>query len=323
MPNYKMEVLEFLDNSGIVLVKRLPDNGQLEIKWGSQLTVRESQEAVFYRDGMALDVFGPGRHVLKTQNIPIIGKWVTRFGYGPNSPFRAEVVFIGKQLFPNLKWGTKEPILFRDSELQMVRLRAYGSFSIQVKDSMLFVNKLVGTMGLFITDSISDYLKGIIVSKLNVVLGRMLKSVFDIPATLDELNIVLRSELTADFDSLGLALHDFYIQSISVPEDVQKIIDTKTGMNAVGNLDQFMKFKIADSLGDTSQLSGSAIGDGLGMGAGLGMGMALPNIIQQSMKSNSTESVADKLKKLKELLDIGALTQEEFDKKKQELLKLL
>jgi membrane protease subunit (stomatin/prohibitin family) len=318
-----VEVLEFLDNSGIVLVKRIPENGQLEIKWGSQLTVRESQEVVFFRDGMALDVFGPGRHVLQTQNIPLIGKWATRFGYGPNSPFRAEVVFVGKQLFPNLKWGTKEPILFRDAELQMVRLRSYGSFSIQVKDSMLFVNKLVGTMGLYITDSIADYLKGIIISKLNVVLGRMLKSVFDIPSSLNELNLILRTELTADFDGLGLLLHDFYIYSISLPEEVQKMIDTKTGMNALGNLDQYMKFKIADSFGDVAKSGGSGISDGLGIGAGLGMGMALPNMIQQSMQSNSTESVADKLKQLKELLDLGALTQDEFDKKKQELLKQL
>lgn len=318
-----MEVLEFLDNSGIVLVKRIPENGQLEIKWGSQLTVRESQEVVFFRDGMALDVFGPGRHVLQTQNIPLIGKWATRFGYGPNSPFRAEVVFVGKQLFPNLKWGTKEPILFRDAELQMVRLRSYGSFSIQVKESMLFVNKLVGTMGLYITDSITDYLKGIIISKLNVVLGRMLKSVFDIPASLNELNLILRTELTADFDGLGLLLHDFYIHSISLPEEVQKMIDTKTGMNALGNLDQYMKFKIADSFGDVAKSGGSGISDGLGVGAGLGMGMALPNMIQQSMQSNSTECVADKLKQLKELLDLGALTQDEFDKKKQELLKQL
>ena len=318
-----MEVLEFLDNCGVVLVKRIPENGQLEIKWGSQLTVRESQEVVFFRDGMALDVFGPGRHVLQTQNIPLIGKWATRFGYGPNSPFRAEVVFVGKQLFPNLKWGTKEPILFRDAELQMVRLRSYGSFSIQVKDSMLFVNKLVGTMGLYITDSIADYLKGIIISKLNVVLGRMLKSVFDIPASLNELNLILRTELTADFDGLGLLLHDFFIHSISLPEEVQKMIDTKTGMNALGNLDQYMKFKIADSLGDAAKAGGSGISDGLGVGAGLGMGMALPNMIQQSIQPNSTESVADKLKQLKELLDLGALTQDEFDKKKQELLKQL
>jgi membrane protease subunit (stomatin/prohibitin family) len=317
-----MEVIEFLDNSGIVLVKRLPENGQLEVKWGSQLTVRESQDAVFFRDGRSLDVFGPGRHVLQTQNIPLISKWVTRFGYGPNSPFRAEVVFVGKQLFPNLKWGTKEPILFRDTELQMVRLRSYGSFSIQVKDSLLFVNKVVGTMGLFITNAIEDYLRGIIISKLNVVLGKMLKSVFDIPVNIDNMNMVMRTELIQDFEGLGLSLHDFYIHSISLPDEVQKMIDTKSGMNAIGNLDQYMKYKIADSLEEAAKSSGG-MGDGLGLGAGLGMGMALPNLIQQNMQPNNNGSVATKLKELKELLDLGAITQDEFDNKKQELLKQL
>lgn len=316
-----MEVIEFIDNTGVVLVKRIPNNGQLEIKWGSQLTVRESQDAVFFRDGKALDVFGPGRHVLQTQNIPLITKWVTRFGYGPNSPFRAEVVFIGKQLFPNLKWGTKDPILFRDNELQMVRLRSYGSFSIQVKDSLLFVNKVVGTMGLFTTDRIEDYLRGIIISKLNVILSGILKSVFDIPASFDQLNMVMRSELMLDFEGLGLYMHDFYIQSITLPDEVQKMIDKKTGMNAIGNLDQYMKFKIADSLEEAAK-SGGGMSEGLGLGAGLGMGMALPNMIQQNMQPSSS-SAATKLKELKELFDLEAITKEEFDKKKQELLKQL
>jgi membrane protease subunit (stomatin/prohibitin family) len=317
-----MEVLEFLDNSGIVLVKRFPENGSLEIKWGSQLTVRESQDAIFFRDGKALDVFGAGRHVLKTQNIPVVGKWVTSFGYGPDSPFRAEVVFIGKQLFPNLKWGTKEPILFRDSELQMIRLRSYGSFSIQVQDSMLFVNKVVGTMGLYTTSVIEDYLRGIIISKLNVVLGKMLKSVFDIPVIMDDLNLVFRTELQTDFEGLGLTLHDLYIQSISVPEEVQAMIDTRSGMNAVGNLDQYMKLKVADSLSDAAKNNGN-VGAGMGLGVGLGMGMAMPNMIQNAMQNNSSESVTDKLKSLKELLDLGALSQDEFDIKKKELLKQL
>ena len=317
-----MEVLEYLDNSGQVLVKRVPDYGSLEIKWGSQLTVRESQEAVFFRDGMALDVFGPGRHILQTQNIPVISKWVTRFGYGPTSPFRAEVVFVGKQIFPNLKWGTKEQILFRDKELEMIRLRAYGSFSIQIKDTLLFVNKVVGTMGLFTTQSIEDYLRGMIVSKLNVVLSRILTSVFDIPASMDQLNTMMRVELVTDFDGLGLSMHDLYVQAISLPDEVQQKIDTKSGMNALGNIDQYMKLKIADALGDAAK-SGGGMGDGLGLGAGLGMGMALPNMIQQNMQPASGSSVALKLKELKELLDLDAITQDEFYKKKQELLKQL
>jgi membrane protease subunit (stomatin/prohibitin family) len=232
------------------------------------------------------------------------------------------VVFIGKQLFPNLKWGTKEPILFRDKELEMIRLRAYGSFSIQVIDTMLFVNKVVGTMGLFTASLIEDYLRGMIVSKLNVVLSKILTSVFDIPASMDQLNILMRLEMSTDFEGLGLSMHDLYVQAISLPEEVQQKIDTKSGMNVLGNLDQYMKLKIADSLEDAAK-SGGGMGDGLGLGAGLGMGMSLPGIIQQNMQTASSTSVATKLKELKELLDLGALTQEEFDKKKQELLKQL
>ena len=318
-----MEVLEFLDNTGNVIVKRIPDTGQLEIKWGSQLTVRESQDAVFFRDGKALDIFGAGRHILKTQNVPVVGKWVTAFGYGENSPFRAEVVFVGKQLFPNLKWGTREPILFRDAEFSIIRLRAFGSYSIQVSDSMLFVNKVVGTKGLFSTDSIEDYLKGIIVSKLNVVLGANLKTVLDIAGTIDQLNLILRTELQSDFSGLGLSIHDLYIQSISVPDEVQKIIDTKSGMGVLGNLDQYMKYKVANAIGDAANNPSSG-SDGMSTGAGLAMGMNMAQMINQSINPNSEkDDPIEKIKKLKELLDIGALNHEEFEKKKNEILKSL
>jgi membrane protease subunit (stomatin/prohibitin family) len=294
----------------------------LEIKWGSQLTVRESQEAVFFRDGQALDVFGPGRHVLQTQNIPAIGKWVTSFGYGPTSPFRAEVVFIGKQLFPNLKWGTREPILFRDTELNAVRLRSFGSYSIQVSDSMLFVNKVVGTRGLFSTESIQDYLKGIIVSKLNTILAKELKSVFDIAQSIENLNLIIRTEIDTDFSGLGLKIHDFYIQSISVPEEVQKLIDTRSGMGALGNMDQFMKFQVANAIGDAANNSGGS-GDAFNTGAGLALGMLLPQMMNSSMNKTTSNSIEpmEKIKKLKELLELGAITQAEFDEKKVSLLK--
>ena len=318
-----MEVLEYLDNTGNVLVKRIPDTGQLEIKWGSQLTVRESQDAVFFRDGKALDVFGAGRHVLKTQNVPVVGKWVTSFGYGENSPFRAEVVFVGKQLFPNLKWGTREPILFRDSEFNIIRLRAFGSYSIQVSDTMLFVNKVVGTKGLFSTDSIEDYIKGVIVSKLNVVLGANLKTVLDIAGTIDQLNLILRTELQNDFSGLGLSIHDLYIQSISVPDEVQKIIDTKSGMGVLGNLDQYMKYKVANAIGDAANNPSSG-GDGMSTGAGLAMGMNMAQMINQSVNGNNVNNdPMEKLKKLKELLDLGAITEDDFNKKKDEYLRQL
>lgn len=317
-----MEVLEFLDNTGNVLVKRLPDNGKLEIKWGSQLTVRESQDAVFFRDGQALDLFGPGRHILQTQNIPVIGKWVTSFGYGPDSPFRAEILFVGKQLFPNLKWGTREPILFRDSELSAVRLRSFGSYSIQISDTLLFVNKIVGTRGLFTTDGIQGYLKGIIVSKFNTILSKELKSVFDIAHSVEQLNLILRTELETDFSALGLKIHDFYIQSISLPEEVQKLIDTRSGMGALGNLDQYMKFQVANAIGDAAN-NNNGTGDAFNTGAGLALGMLLPQMMNPSINKSTSSPIdsMEKIKKLKELLEIGAITQEEFNEKKAVLLK--
>lgn len=317
-----MEVLEFLDHSGKIMAKRVPD-GPSEIKWGAQLTVRESQEAIFFRDGRSLDVFGPGRHILETQNIPKITKWVTSFGYGKDSPFRAEVYFVGKQLFPNLKWGTSEPILFRDSELKMIRLRSFGTYSIQISDSMLFVNKVVGTMGRYANKDIVDYLRGIIVSKITGILGDEMKTVFDMPSSFHDLNIIIKAKLQDDFNGLGLSLHDFNLNSISVPDDVQEMIDQRSGMAAIGNMDEFMKYKVAMSLEDAAQNEGGAMGSMVGAGAGLGMGFAMPGMIQQAMggaSSSSQNTPMDKLKKLKELLDMEAITKEEFEEKKKELM---
>jgi membrane protease subunit (stomatin/prohibitin family) len=324
-----MEVIEFLDNSGNTMVKRMPNDGPAEIKWGAQLTVRESQEAVFFRDGKALDVFKPGRHVLETQNIPLIGKWVTSFGYGPDSPFRAEVYFVGKQLFTNLKWGTKEPILFRDSELKMIRIRSFGSFSIQISDSLLFLNKIVGTRGVYRNEDIEDYLKSIIVSRLTNIIGDELKTVFDMPSSFDDLSLAARVKLQAEFEGLGLSLHDFYINSISVPDEVQLVIDQRSGMSAIGNMDEFMKYKIALSLENASQNEGTVggtMGAGVGAGMGMGMGFMMPQMIQQSMMSSmqgggaEKESPMDKLKKLKELFDMGIINEEEFTQKKNKLM---
>ena len=324
-----MEVIEFLDNSGNTMVKRMQNDGPAEIKWGAQLTVRESQEAVFFRDGKALDVFKPGRHVLETQNIPLIGKWVTSFGYGPDSPFRAEVYFVGKQLFPNLKWGTKEPILFKDTELKMIRIRSFGSFSIQIADSLLFINKIVGTKGTYRNEDIEDYLKSIVISRLTNILGDELKTVFDMPSSFDDISLAARIKLQTEFDGLGLYLHDFYINSISVPEDVQQVIDQRSGMSAIGNMDEFMKYKIALSLENASQnegAAGGAMGTGVGAGMGLGMGFMMPQMIQQSMMSSmqgnnsEKESPMDKLKKLKELLDMGVISEDEFNQKKSKLM---
>ena len=145
------------------------------------MIVRESQVAVFFRDGKALDVFGPGRHTLSTQNIPLLANLIS-IPFGGTSPFRAEVVFVSLADFIDQKWGTSEPVMFRDKELGMVRLRAFGSYSLAVADPQQFVNKIVGTQGLYTTEQIGDYLRGIIVSRFNGGLGQTMTTLLDLPA---------------------------------------------------------------------------------------------------------------------------------------------
>jgi len=155
----RLEIIEFLDDSGKEIVHRIPESGSGEFRIGSQCIVRESQEAIFFRDGKAMDVLGPGRHTLTTQNIPLLAELAGLAFEGSGSPFRAEVYYINKKTFTDMKWGTKEPIPFRDKELAMVRLRAFGNFSMKVEDSKLFVNKVVGTEGRYSSDSIEEFLK--------------------------------------------------------------------------------------------------------------------------------------------------------------------
>lgn len=323
-----MEVIEFFDDKGDTMVIRTPSDGQAEIKWGAQLTVRESQSVVFFRDGKAQMVFGPGRHVLKTQNIPGITKFVTSFGYGPDSPFRAEVYFLNMKLFRNLKWGTKEPILFRDPELQMVRLRSHGMYSIQIKDPNLFLNKMVGTQNIFKDEDIQDYLKSIATSRLVNVLADQVKSILDLPNHYDALGGILKAVVADDFKACGLELVDFFINSISLPEDVQKIVDEKTSMKAIGDMGTYMQFKTAKSIEEAAKQPGGVAGAGVGLGAGVGMGMMLPGMIKEAFQSghnnssqaNNGEDAFAKIEKLKKLLDMGAITQEEFEKKKADWL---
>ena len=320
-----MEILEYVDPTGEVMVKRLPDSGEYEITYGSQLIVRESQVAIFFRDGRSLDVFTTGRHVLKTQNLPVLTKLITGLGYGKKeSVFKSEVYFINMKLFRNLKWGTSEPILFKDAELQMIRLRGFGIFSIQIEDPSLFLNKVVGTQGIFIAQEIENYLKNIIIARLTSTIGNFMKTIFELPSNFDELSIAVRLSIQAEFEGLGLKIHDYLINSISVPPEVQEMIDTRSGMAAVGNMNEFVKYKAAMSLQDAAQNPSGVAAAGVGVGAGMGMGFMLPQMLSGAMQDSGSEGVTitpmDKLKSLKELLDMGALSQEEYDSKKEKLL---
>jgi membrane protease subunit (stomatin/prohibitin family) len=268
------------------MVARVPQNGTLPIQLGSQLIVEESQQAVFFRDGKALDTFGPGRHTLATQNLPLLTTLVG-LPFGGKSPFQAAAVFVSTKTFLDLKWGTKEPVVFRDRELAMVRLRAFGKFAVRITNAQLFVNGVVGTMGLYSTDGVEAYFKDVIVARLNDLLGETLQSIFDLPRVYDELAMGLKARVSDDFAKYGIELVDLYLGAITPPEEVQKLIDERTGMAAVGDMNAYLKFKAARAVGDAAQQAGGeggAVGAGMGVGVGAGLGMMLPGMIREAMQ---------------------------------------
>ncbi len=280
----RLEVIQFFDKENKSLVERIPPDGSADIKIGAQLIVQENQEAVFFRGGKALDVFGPGRHTLVTANVPILTRLLTI--PWEQSPFQAQVYFIGKQTFLDQKWGTMQPISFRDQDFGMVRLRGFGKYSFRVKDSSLLVNTLVGTQGKYTTDAATSFFRDLIVSRLADILGALKSGVLDLPGHYDELAGQTKIKVTQEFDKYGLELVDFFINAITPPEEVQKAIDARSSMGAVGDLNAFLKFQAANSMAKMAEQSGGGAGLGqgaLGMGMGAGFGMMMPGLIREAM----------------------------------------
>ncbi len=268
-----LEVIEWFDETGQELVHRIPEKGSGEIKFGAQLIVRESQAGILFYKGRAVEAYGPGRHTLKTANIPILTK-ILSVPWAMTSPLRAEVYLVNTKVFPNLKWGTRDPVAFRDSELGLVRLRAHGVFNLQVVQPVLFVNTLVGTMGRYSTPEIEDYLKRVIVSRLNDFLGEKLDSLLNLPGRYDEFSDALQERLQEDFGHFGLRLSQLYVTSITPPPEVQKAIDDRSRLEVLQDLDRLVKMKAAMAMEKAAESTGEA-----GSGLGLGLGFMLPSML--------------------------------------------
>lgn len=277
-----LEVIEVPDGAGAEMVRRVPETGSGEFVLGSQVIVRESQMAIFFRDGMALDTLGPGRHTLSTANLPLLGKRVTDAVFG-ESPFKAEVYFVNRNVFIGLKWGTREPFAYRDQELSLIRLRAHGEMAIRVSDPVLFVNKVVGARGLYTSKDIDSFLKSIALSSLAQSIGQVLESVFDLPLRYQELGTVTTALVFDEFAAYGTELVDFIIESISPPDEVQARIDERSGMGAVGNLESYLRYKSAVALGEAAAKPGSAAGGFIDEALGVGLGMSMLRSIQQGI----------------------------------------
>jgi membrane protease subunit (stomatin/prohibitin family) len=267
--NELIDIIEWLDDSRDTMVYRFP-RYQNEIKMGAQLIVRESQTAVFINEGTIADVFQPGTYTLQTQNMPILTT-LKGWKYGFNSPFKAEVYFVNTRQFTELKWGTQNPIMLRDADFGMVRVRAFGAFAARVVDPAAFLRELVGTDALFKTNEVKEFLRQMIVGRLAGALAAAQVAVLDLAANQEQIAARLAGTLTEECRPMGISIPKFIIENVSLPAEVEAAMDRRTQMGVIGDLGRYTQFQTANAIENASNNPGGA-GDVLGLGLGVGLG---------------------------------------------------
>ncbi len=265
-----VDVIEWTDDSSDTMLWRFERHGN-EIKYGAQLTVRESQIAVFVNEGRVADVFEPGMYTLETANLPIIST-MENWHHGFQSPFKAEIYFVNTKRFTDLKWGTKHPVTLRDPEFGPVRLRAFGTYVMKIKDPVVFIREIAGTDGHFTTDEIADQLRNMIVSRFSSVMADSGIPVLDLAANYEQLGTFLTNKILPEFDLYGLELSQMMVESISLPDVVEEALDRRTSMGVVGDLSRYTQFQTAEAIAKAAENPGGAAGAGVGIGAGIAMG---------------------------------------------------
>lgn len=330
-----IEIIEWLDDSNDTLAWRFPVRDQ-EIKNGAKLVVRESQEAVFVNEGQLADVFKPGTHTLTTQNLPVLAD-LKGWKYGFESPFKAETYFTSTKLYNDLKWGTSNPIMMRDADFGMLRIRAFGIYSIKVADSGTFLKQIVGTNGVYTVEDISEQLRKTIMSRFTDTLGEAKIPALDLASKYDELSDHVKQKLQDEFKTMGLELSKFFVENISLPEEVEAMLDKRTGVGMMAPvMGAYTQMQVADSIPLAAQNAGGIAGMGMGMGVGFGMGNmmgqqmagAQQQMGQQAFPAGSAaapaapaKSLKDELTELKELFDGQLITQAEYDSQRAAILK--
>ncbi len=284
--NNTLKSIEWLDNSKDTLVYRYPMDGR-SIMWGSKLTVRDSQVAIFVNKGKIADVFQPGIHTLSTSNLPILTQLLS-LPYGFKSPFYAEVYFVNTKQFTNQKWGTSNPITMRDKDFGTIRLRGYGKFAYKVSDPVVFLRELFGTNSTFTTEDITAYLKSMLVASISDTIAESKISALDLASNLLEFNKVVTDTISHKFNELGLELTNVVIENISFPEEVEKAIDTRSSMGVLGDqMETYVKFQSANAMRDAAKNNGNNMASA---GIGLGSGMVMAEMMRDSLKTNTKKS---------------------------------
>lgn len=268
-----IDVIEWTDDTRDTMVWRFEREGH-EIKYGAKLTVREGQAAVFIHEGQLADVFTPGLYMLETNNMPILTK-LQHWDHGFRSPFKSEIYFVNTTRFNNLKWGTKNPIIARDPEFGPIRLRAYGTYAMRVADPGRFMLEIVGTDGEFTADEISFQIRNVIVQEFSRVIASAGIPVLDMAANTADLGKIVVKAIEPTIAAYGLSIPEFYIENISLPDEVEKVLDKRTSMGIVGDLNRYMHFSAAEAMTGPGGAAGSTMSAGVGAGIGMAMGGAM------------------------------------------------
>ena len=283
-----IDIIEWRDQSSEVLVQRF-DRFEHEIKMGAQLVVRPGQRAVFVNEGEVADVFEPGTYTLETQNMPILAT-LKGWKYGFHSPFKAEVYFINTTLLLDRKWGTSSPVMLRDADMGVIRLRARGNYAYQVGTTKEMISRFVGARDQFLAADMEGQLRTRIISSFSDCLGESKIPALDLLAQYDEISEMMQQKLTGIFENLGLKLHAFILENISVPEAVEKAMDQRSSMGALGNLNQFSQYQAANALRDAANNEGGMAGGMMGMMVGGGLGGNMGGVLTQDQTTAATEN---------------------------------
>jgi membrane protease subunit (stomatin/prohibitin family) len=272
-----VDVIEWTEDRRDTIVHRFERHNN-EIKYEAQLTVRESQQAVFVNEGEIADVFEPGMYTLETANLPLLSTlqgWI----HGFESPFKAEVYFVSTRRFTDLKWGTRNPIMLRDPEFGPLRLRAFGTYEIRVVDPALFLQEVSGTDDHFTTDEITEQLRSIIVSGVSSILGEARIPVLDLAANYDDLADFVQNAIQPVFRQYGLELCRFVVENVSLPKVVEEALDKRTSMGVIGDLKRYAQFQTAEAMAKAAEAPGGLAGGGLGIGMGLAMAQHMGRVL--------------------------------------------
>jgi membrane protease subunit (stomatin/prohibitin family) len=337
-----IDIIQWTEDGDGTLAWRFPMQ-DMEIQYGASLTVRESQMAVFVNEGKVADVFGPGLYKLTTQTIPVLTylrNWDKLF----ESPFKSDVYFFSSRQQVDQRWGTPQPITIRDKDFGAVRLRAFGNYSYRVADPKLFHTEISGTRDLYTVSELDGQLRGLILQHISDAIASSGIPFLDLATNQSEFARVLATELAPAFEAIGLKLEGMTVQNLSLPEELQKLLDQRIGMGMVGNdMGKFMQYQTAQAIPEMAKGAagggGGIAGDAMGLGAGIAMGQVLAKNLQEGLQGSAAQAaqaaqaapiaqvkpddVIATLEKLGELKAKGILTQEEFDAKKAELLKKL